>query len=92
MELTHRQIFNLYVRQLPSGNRRSLACKYSRCSYPSAFRTEEEAVQHVTSAHLNQSWEGFVCLTCGVLMARKQDAVRHVKTMNAGKKYECAVW
>ncbi|KAF8484179.1 hypothetical protein JB92DRAFT_3101665 [Gautieria morchelliformis] len=90
-ELTHSQTFNAYVRDIHGSQASKLfACKFSGCTHPTAFYTETEAIQHVHYTHLNFHNQTFVCVTCGVVFARKQDAVRHVKTMNDGKKFVCS--
>ncbi|KAF8576854.1 hypothetical protein K439DRAFT_600882 [Ramaria rubella] len=91
-DLTDVQILYTYVREVnPSSvGPGYFACKYGGCMYPGAFAEEGEAIRHVRLAHLNERAQAFACITCGTVFIRKQDAVRHVRTMNSGKRFRCA--
>lgn len=78
--LTDDQIVDSYVRDVESGhgNMRYFACKYSGCTYPVAFCTQREAVQHVHYAHLDLGTQAFVCITWCVFTMDSSNVVQAV--------------
>ncbi|KAF8484180.1 hypothetical protein JB92DRAFT_3030835 [Gautieria morchelliformis] len=73
----------------PCHDSRYFVCAYEGCMHPVGFYTAQEAADHVRAMHVPD--KPFTCMTCGASFMRKQDAVRHVKTMNSGKMYKCRV-
>ncbi|KAF8510170.1 hypothetical protein JB92DRAFT_3144466 [Gautieria morchelliformis] len=63
-------------------------CGYPDCSHD-RFYARQQVISHIRSVHLKE--KPFKCATCEMYFVRKQDATRHVRTMNEGKKYECTV-
>jgi hypothetical protein len=81
-------------------------CVYPGCQRPVGFSARKEAIAHIRTSHIQE--KPFACTAWFVFVwrrhlsaepspsdatfARKQDALRHVTTMNGGKKYKCSVW
>ncbi|KAF8530838.1 hypothetical protein JB92DRAFT_365642 [Gautieria morchelliformis] len=64
-------------------------CGYPDCGHKGRFDGRRQVISHIRCIHLKE--KPFKCMTCGTFFARKQDATRHVNTMNRGKIFECTV-
>ncbi|KAF8584228.1 hypothetical protein K439DRAFT_1660842 [Ramaria rubella] len=66
----------------------SFLCGWKNCKHPVGFTQKAHLVTHLRAVHLRE--KPFRCIKCGTSFARKQEAVRHVNSLNDGKKYKCS--
>ncbi|KAF8509636.1 hypothetical protein JB92DRAFT_2945332 [Gautieria morchelliformis] len=62
-------------------------CGWEGCRYPVGFAKRTQLITHIRSVHLQE--KPFLCTTCNAVFERKQDAVRHVASMNS-RQYRCS--
>ncbi|GJJ11683.1 hypothetical protein Clacol_005919 [Clathrus columnatus] len=55
-------------------------CAWPGCTHLMGFAHKAQVITHVRSAHLQE--KPYVCTTCNTTFARKQDAKRHVVSLN----------
>ncbi|KAF8521577.1 hypothetical protein BU17DRAFT_87796 [Hysterangium stoloniferum] len=67
----------------------SFFCGWPDCKHPVGFTLKNQVITHMRSAHLQE--RTFLCIACNTSFARKQDAIRHVVSMNRGKQYRCSI-
>jgi hypothetical protein len=95
-----------YITKIKVNDTAYYFCGYPDCRHQGRFDTRRQAISHVRCIHLKE--KPFKCMTwyayllprasvlldsySGTFFARKQDATRHVNTMNEGKAHECTVW
>ncbi|KAF8512341.1 hypothetical protein JB92DRAFT_289725 [Gautieria morchelliformis] len=76
----------LVVEAADSGSKRFF-CGLVGCRHSAGFVRKVQLLTHIRSVHFCE--KPFVCTTCDASFTRRQDAVRHVDTMNSGKQYKC---
>ncbi|KAF8584221.1 hypothetical protein K439DRAFT_1660836 [Ramaria rubella] len=84
------QTMNAYILEAETpGEPNYYVCVYKDCNIPTKYATPMEALSHIRVKHFRNRL--LLCTACHATFMRKQDAVRHVDTMNRGKKYKCSV-
>ncbi|GJJ13576.1 hypothetical protein Clacol_007832 [Clathrus columnatus] len=67
---------------------KSFFCGWAGCKHPVGFAQKPQLITHIRSIHLQE--KPFLCTTCNTQFSRKQEASRHVISMNTGRKYKCS--
>ncbi|KAF8584223.1 hypothetical protein K439DRAFT_1633714 [Ramaria rubella] len=88
-EITPSKDLGHHVLDVITGGIKTFFCRWPGCKHPVGFAQKPQLFTHIRSVHLQE--KPFRCITCHATFARKQDATRHVITMNFGKQYECSV-
>ncbi|KAF8529700.1 hypothetical protein BU17DRAFT_79777 [Hysterangium stoloniferum] len=65
----------------------SFFCGWQGCQYPVGFAKQAQLLAHIRSVHLQE--KPYICTTCNATFDRRQDAGRHVATMNR-RQYKCS--
>ncbi|KIJ54002.1 hypothetical protein M422DRAFT_775264 [Sphaerobolus stellatus SS14] len=65
----------------------SYFCGWQGCQHPVGFARQSQLVAHIRSVHLLE--KPFLCTTCNASFDRRQDASRHVATLNR-RQYKCS--
>lgn len=94
--------------EFASGGVKSFFCGWEGCKHPVGFAQKPQLITHIRSAHLHEkpflctTWFvnclGIVCPPSypinhsNTLFARKQEASRHVVSLNSGRRYKCSGW
>ncbi|KAF8521578.1 hypothetical protein BU17DRAFT_64807 [Hysterangium stoloniferum] len=65
-------------------NGKRFFCGWAGCDHVSGFVRKAQLMTHIRSVHLSE--KPFLCTTCNASFTRRQDAVRHVETMNSVMK------
>jgi len=65
----------------------SFFCGWQGCQYPVGFAKQVQLLAHIRSVHLQE--KPYTCTTCNATFDRRQDASRHVATMNR-RQYKCS--
>ncbi|KAF8581695.1 hypothetical protein K439DRAFT_202076 [Ramaria rubella] len=76
------------VLEYSNGGVKSFFCGWTGCKHPVGFAQKPQLITHIRSVHLQE--KPFLCTTCNTLFARKQEASRHVTSMNSGRRYKCS--
>ncbi|KIJ30724.1 hypothetical protein M422DRAFT_783899 [Sphaerobolus stellatus SS14] len=73
--------------EVPDRSGKRFFCGWIGCNHFGGFVRKAQLVTHIRSVHLCE--KPFICKACDASFTRRQDAVRHVETMNSGKQYKC---
>ncbi|KAF8512336.1 hypothetical protein JB92DRAFT_2929004 [Gautieria morchelliformis] len=76
------------ILQTSINNVTTFLCGWNNCPHPVGFSQKAQLTTHIRSMHLQE--KPFECTTCGTCFSRKQEAIRHVNSMNNGKRYKCS--
>ncbi|KAF8503960.1 hypothetical protein JB92DRAFT_2969839 [Gautieria morchelliformis] len=87
--LTSQADLKRYIILTKANGNTYFSCGYPACSHEGVFDSRRQTASHVRRVHLRE--KPFECTTCGKDFAYRQDANRHVNTMNCGKIHECTV-
>jgi len=87
-QVTTSKALNHLVLEFSTNGVRSFFCGWTACKHPVGFDQKPQLITHIRSAHLQE--KPFVCTTCNTQFSRKQEASRHVLSMNSGRKYKCS--
>ncbi|KAF8529699.1 hypothetical protein BU17DRAFT_60472 [Hysterangium stoloniferum] len=87
-QVTTSKALNHLVLEFSTNGVRSFFCGWTGCKHPVGFAQKPQLITHIRSAHLQE--KPFVCTTCNTQFSRKQEASRHVLSMNSGRKYKCS--
>ncbi|KAF8584222.1 hypothetical protein K439DRAFT_1660837 [Ramaria rubella] len=82
------RVIDLLVIEVIDNGKKIFYCGWNGCKHSLGFVRKIQLVTHIRSVHLYE--KPFVCTTCDASFTRRQDAIRHVDTMNSGKQYRCA--
>ncbi|KAF8584220.1 hypothetical protein K439DRAFT_1156241 [Ramaria rubella] len=72
-----------------SDNIKYFLCGWTGCNHPFGFPQKYQLMTHIRSTHLQE--KPFLCTTCRATFSRKQEAVRHVRSANTGKRFTCDI-
>ncbi|KAF8581681.1 hypothetical protein K439DRAFT_201668 [Ramaria rubella] len=67
---------------------KSYFCGWEGCRYPVGFAKQSQLIAHIRSMHLQE--KPYLCTTCNVAFERKQEAIRHVTSLNSSRQYRCS--
>ncbi|GJJ11682.1 hypothetical protein Clacol_005918 [Clathrus columnatus] len=76
--------------EIPDQGIKRFLCGWNGCTHSGGFVRKAQLITHIKSVHLSE--KPFVCTTCDASFTRRQDAIRHVDTMNNGKQFKCEFW
>ncbi|KIJ54001.1 hypothetical protein M422DRAFT_24996 [Sphaerobolus stellatus SS14] len=86
--VTTSKALNHLVCEFSNNGIKTFFCGWTGCKHPVGFTQKPQLITHIRSAHLQE--KPFMCSTCKVQFSRKQEASRHVLSMNSGRKYKCS--
>lgn len=75
------------ILEIPDRSGKRFYCGWIGCNHSGGFVRKAQLITHIRSVHLSE--KPFICKACDASFTRRQDAVRHVETMNSGKQYKC---
>jgi hypothetical protein len=106
-QVTSSKALNHLVLEFSTGGVKSYFCGWEGCKHPVGFAQKPQLITHIRSVHLQEkpflcttwfviirscSCSKLTATPSNTLFARKQEASRHVISLNSGRKYKCSGW